>query len=796
MSMTNVNQGALLRSLAAWAMMFSFAACGQSPATKASVRLSAAVNPVDTTITLEWEAFTGTTGFTVYRRPAGATTWGPAQVNLPGTAAQWTDEDVEMATAYEYKVVRTGNGTGYGYVRSGIAVPEVDYRGKVVLLVEAGIAPQLSLQLEQLEDDLNGDGWLVLRHDVQATDEPQNVRALVVADHAADPVNVKLVYIIGHVPVPYSGNTNPDGHTEHKGAWACDAYYGELNGTWTDNSVNAVGGFPWNINVPGDGKFDQSDIPGALEVAVGRVDLSALPSFGASEGALLSAYLSRAHGYKTKAYTVPMTAVVHDDLQWVSNPLACTGYMSAAPCVGPGNITDLLPSMAPFIDHYSTNDHLFTYHCGAGLQGLDGFGNTTFIGTTNGITTQQLASNTRGGIFNLSFGSYFGDWDNTDNMLRAMIASGNGLTHAWSGIPNWFLHPMAMGEPIGNCALRSVNNSNTDYSLQNGGWQGQSMVQAHMALMGDPTLRMHYIAPPSGLIATNTDWYASFSWSPSPEPVDGYLIYAIDDTAGTIARITPTMVTDTFHVSNVQFVQGRKFMVRAVKLVATPSGSFHDMSLGAIALASGVLVPDCFGVVGGSSIPGAACDDGNADTGNDVLDMSCACAGLPLDCEGTPGGVAVPGTSCDDGSITTGNDVYDSACVCAGLLIDCAGVPGGAELPGSTCDDGNVLTINDAYDANCVCVGIVDGIEDAAGHVFSISPNPASDRLHIATDRELDGRFRVLSVSGQELLHKSVKGRTAQLDVSTLPSGNYSLLYVPSGQGSNVSTVPFAVVRR
>lgn len=777
-------------------MMFALTACGQSPATKASVRLSAVVDATDTTITVQWEAFAGSTGFTVYRRAAGATVWGAPSASLPGTAAQWTDSAVDFATAYEYKVVRSGNGTGYGYVRSGIAVPEVDYRGKVVLLVEAGIAPQLALQLEQLEDDLNGDGWIVLRHDVQSTDAPQSVRALVVADHAADPTNVKLVYIIGHVPVPYSGNTNPDGHTEHKGAWACDAYYGELNGTWTDNSVNAVGGFSWNINVPGDGKFDQSDIPGALELAVGRVDLSSLPSFGASEDALLSAYLSRAHGYKTKAYSVPMTAVVHDDLQWVSNPLACTGYMSTAPCVGPGNITDLLPSMAPFIDHYGTNDNLFTYHCGAGLQAVDGQGNTQFVGTTNGITTQQLASNTRGGIFNLSFGSYFGDWDNTDNMLRAMIASGNGLTHVWSGIPNWFLHPMAMGEPIGNCALRSINNSNTDYSLQNGGWQGQSMVQAHMALMGDPTLRMQYIAPPSGLIATNSNWYASFSWSPSAEPVDGYLIYAMDDTAGTITRITPTMVTDTFHVSNVQFSQGRKFMVRAVKLVTTPSGSFRDMSLGAIALASGVLVPDCFGVVGGSSIPGAACDDGNAGTGADVIDTMCVCAGLLLDCEGTPGGTALPGTLCDDGLSTTGNDMYDAACACVGLLIDCTGVPGGIALPGSTCDDGNAQTINDAYDASCTCVGIVDGIGELVGPVFSLSPNPAADHLRITSDIELDGVFSVLSASGQQVMKSNARGRAVVLDVSRLSSGSYALRYDPFAHGAGSSKVAFSVVRR
>jgi hypothetical protein len=42
--------------------------------------------------------------------------------------------------------------------------------------------------------------------------------------------------LIGNVPVPYSGDLNPDGHSDHDGAWPTDTYYAEMNGTWTDAS--------------------------------------------------------------------------------------------------------------------------------------------------------------------------------------------------------------------------------------------------------------------------------------------------------------------------------------------------------------------------------------------------------------------------------------------------------------------------------------------------------------------------------------------------------------------------------
>ncbi|MBP6392552.1 MAG: T9SS type A sorting domain-containing protein [Flavobacteriales bacterium] len=114
---------------------------------------------------------------------------------------------------------------------------------------------------------------------------------------------------------------------------------------------------------------------------------------------------------------------------------------------------------------------------------------------------------------------------------------------------------------------------------------------------------------------------------------------------------------------------------------------------------------DCVGVPNGQTLPGIACNDGNANTAGDVYDANCQCAGLPLDCLGVPGGTTVQGTACDDGDAATGNDVYNASCQCAGQLIDCLGVIGGTTTVGTPCDDGNPLSGGDAYAANCECVG-------------------------------------------------------------------------------------------
>ncbi|MEO8066556.1 MAG: thrombospondin type 3 repeat-containing protein, partial [Flavobacteriales bacterium] len=688
------------------ALSITVSAIAQSVSVTNSVEVYATVQVAPPRITLNWATHPSTTSITVYRKLRGATSWGSILATTAGTATSYQDNAVAVGTAYEYKVVRAAAaGTGYGYLTTGIEAPSVDFMGTIVLLVDNQLSASLNLELQQLALDLKADGWKSIRHDVSRTASVTSVRQLVITDYNADPTNVKAVYIVGHVPVPYSGNINPDGHSEHLGAWPCDGYYGELNGSWTDNSVNNGGAQrAANINLVGDGKFDQSDFPSTVELQVGRVDLYDMPAFSVGEVQLMKNYLNRAHNFKIKGFTPTVRGIVFDNLQWVANPLAGSGYKTIAACVAPANITDCYPYGPAYTTFINNQSYLWTYSSGGGLQATDN-GVLTFNGANNIATTQDFAGGTvNGGVFNMSFGSYFGDWDNRNNFLKAYIAAGNGLSSVWAGAPNWWFHSMGLGENIGTSVLASMNNGAL-YTPQNGGWQGNNFSRVHLGLMGDPVLRMVMVAPPTNLSVTNSGGNAAFSWSPVAG-VAGYYLYKFD-AVGIPQRIVPTLITgNSYNTPLVPFVAGGEYMVRAAKVETTTSGSYWNLSLGSITIALGGPPPtDCLGVVGGPALPGTACNDGNASTGNDSWNASCVCAGVPIDCLGIVGGPAQPGSPCDDGLWNTGLDTYGANCVCTGLLYDCTGNPGGPQLSGTPCNDGNANTVNDTWSPVCQCVG-------------------------------------------------------------------------------------------
>ena len=108
----------------------------------------------------------------------------------------------------------------------------------------------------------------------------------------------------------------------------------------------------------------------------------------------------------------------------------------------------------------------------------------------------------------------------------------------------------------------------------------------------------------------------------------------------------------------------------------------------------GVAELEIIGCVGGGGpcpAAGTACDDGDANTENDVEDGNCGCAGTPIPCP-------VVGTACNDNNPNTINDVEDGNC-------NCAGIPIGCPAAGTPCDDGNANTENDVEDGNCGCAG-------------------------------------------------------------------------------------------
>ena len=326
------------------------------------------------TITLNWLANATGTSYAVDRKAKNSSTWTSLAVGLPSTTTQYVDNTITLGTHYEYRVMRSGvTGTfsypGHGYINSGIQIPEVESRGKLILLIASNFSTSLAPEIKRLEDDLEGDGWEVLTSYVSTTLSVPAVKAQIVATYNLDPTNTTALFIIGHIAVPYSGSFGPDAHTEHQGAWPADVYYGEMNGSWTDASITSTTLSPARTqNVPGDGKFDQSIIPTAVELQVGRVDLSSMPSFTATETQLLQSYLNKDHDYRKKVFTVTKRAVLDDNFGFFNatpyyggESFASSGYKNFGPLVTPTNVL-----VADYFTTMTGNNYQWSYGCGPG----------------------------------------------------------------------------------------------------------------------------------------------------------------------------------------------------------------------------------------------------------------------------------------------------------------------------------------------------------------------------------------------------------------------------------------------
>ena len=149
------------------------------------------------------------------------------------------------------------------------------------------------------------------------------------------------------------------------------------------------------------------------------------------------------------------------------------------------------------------------------------------------------------------------------------------------------------------------------------------------------------------------------------------------------------------------------------------------------------------------------------------------CGLLPADCLGVPGGTTLPGSACDDANAATGNDVYGSDCVCAGLLIDCLQIPGGAALPGTACDDGNPDTGADTWGTDCVCIGVV-GIEEASAAAgLRMQPNPVHDLLRVTSETQTMLSYDLFDATGRRVRNAAVNTRNFIVDRAGLQAGAY-----------------------
>ncbi len=529
-------------------------------------------NPQKPSISFTWPANTDALNYTIKRKKVTSESYAAPFVQIGylesgAVQTEFEDTSIEQAVLYEYEI--SGNFAPSlpeirnFYTCAGINVPAAKERGHLLLLCDSSITDAIAADLAILYADLIGDGWQVIRLDAGQQSTVAEVKSKINEIYNSFP-DLKQILIIGHVPVPYSGNINPDGHNNHRGSWPADGYYGSMNSTWTDTitGYRVATSRPETINLPGDGKFDQSFFP-AAQIAVGRIDFYNLPSFAISETGLLTKYLKKNHRFRHRQINVLKRALVEDNFLTYTEKFSQSAWKSYAALVGYDSIR---------IGQYETDlqdeaGYLWSYGNGAGIYtGASGIGSTfDFV-----IRTYRT-------VFTQLFGSYFGDWDNENNFLRSSLASGgHTLTAVWGGRPHWFFHHMAAGLPIGYSELVTINNNGV---YTNTGF-GPRMV--HTALLGDPTLRQTYVKPPQSFAAqpaANAS-QINLQWSAAGENnILGYHIYRSNSITKQFQLLTSTPIaalqfTDSFPMNG-----NNVYMIRTVKTdTMLTSGNFANNS--------------------------------------------------------------------------------------------------------------------------------------------------------------------------------------------------------------------------
>lgn len=531
-----------------------------------SVMLQATVQESPARITLHWVADNANGGYTIWRKAKSDAAWTDSLASLGPAATTWTDTAVSKGVGYEYQVVKSlpafpyGNGTpnfGAGYIYSGIQVEPTHFRGECLVVIDSTFKQSLAPEISRLLADIQGDGWSVQDLYISRNDPVPTVKSGIKTWAETNPSGNQTVLLLGRVPVPYSGFIAPDGHDDHRGAWPCDGFYANLDGNWTDQTVNVT--TPpgsRNDNIPGDGKFDNSFFPTPIKLQVGRVDFSNMTKFPESEEQLLRRYLNKDHAWRTGQMPMMEQGLVDNNFQDVE-ALGEAGWKNFSPMFGYQNVKDL-----PYRQTLTNASYMWSYGCGGG-----GPESASDISSTNNFVTDSLKT-----AFTMLFGSYFGDWDYPNAFLRAAIASRTCLTSAWGNRPIWFVHHMALGEHIGFSGKISMSNAGRYIPRYYG-------TMIHSALMGDPTLRMHMFEPVENLNVSQAGLHVQLNWQ-DPAGALGYFIYRKTATDTAFQLLNQIPVTNTSYLDACAGPGLITYMVRSVELKTSASGTYYNLSTG------------------------------------------------------------------------------------------------------------------------------------------------------------------------------------------------------------------------
>lgn len=560
--------------------------------------------------------------YRVYRKGPFETTWGAHRATVEATSAPttWTDTDVVAGELYEYGVGSDRNTypNYYGNVLAGIRVDRTQPYGRFAIVVAQDIVERLPEEYAQYKADLIEEGWTV--HEIIVPRAPNytsngtgpadsdgvptapfpdahiQIRNQLIALYNAYPGQLKNVILLGKIPVARSGvgYYGPDGHGNRMAAGA-DAYYADMDGVWTD-AGNNLAYYPvgterntavndGRINVAGDNKFDPTymDQVGGnqrLELGFGRVDFSNLVP---GEYEATRNYLNKLRRFKRAMPDFrPGRRIINRTDATTGPSVEHVMWRGAPGIVGMQNITLIrnnelsgLPLNDPSEDSDSAysrlNGPFLFYFKGSGGPGLSHGGQA---------------------VFWTGLQSHWGYWYMPNaptmnyNAMQKRIAEDNfTLSYTWSialfnsGQAQYLYHRMGMGFDAGDMMRVSMS----ERFIASGRTPIYSYSRGPLSMnhMGCPSLRAFQFPGPERLAIVPSGGHPALTWAPSSDlETLGYHIYRASDRDGPYTRITTTPVVGTTFTDTSVSAGEHHYLVRAVRLETTGSGTFYNASLG------------------------------------------------------------------------------------------------------------------------------------------------------------------------------------------------------------------------
>ncbi|TDP58016.1 T9SS type A sorting domain-containing protein [Flavobacterium dankookense] len=549
------------------------------------ISATASETPAGITLNLLENIYNTSENYTIKRRPINGSNldWTTMVSNYP-VSATWFDNTATVGQSYEYQVSRnTGTDVATGYVTACLRYDQSNYKGRMILVIDTSFETSLAAEILQLKHDLTNEGWFVIEIYVPraTTWETENsiitVKNAIIAAYNNSPINDKPshLFLLGHIPIARSGQgeSAPDEHDENKGARGADCFYADIDGVYTDAATYNPGNIDVKaINLPNDLKWDQDYIPSSLEMAFGRVDFADIAGSSINEENLLRNYLNRLHNYR----------IVADGFDMGNKTAFHFGYDNS----NDGSYRSLIPiSKAENVDFYSGNQpfpqwveqngpyQIFMQN----IQVPD-----TYQWQTYGMNTTIFSSDQ----------SYWGFWDEPFTLgaygkIRDLLAQNTkclGLIYTTTGI-NIF-HQPGMGETMGWSCKRIMDHSQTNSLYQKPSQQYDTpdyWNRTHFQYHGDPTLRLNQVKPPTNVQVSFSNGH-SISWLQSTDTdIIGYHVYRSYTEFGPFERLTSTPTTNLFYNDGDLTDVIRYYLVKAIKLETTGSGTYLNPSIGIVA---------------------------------------------------------------------------------------------------------------------------------------------------------------------------------------------------------------------